>query len=173
MALDYVQNRAIAIGYDCYVRLGTSATDAKIIGFTQSYTLNETFQTKTEYVIGLLTPVAKDVIAYDCKLTLAGLVPSKRGENFHEKLAHGGYDFNTTLIELAPNVEDFLDNGVITKYPYMDFIEKSMKFVVCQVEGITVGNSTITVQSQDYVKCNLSLEALVAKKFGIKKPLQP
>ena len=166
MPLDNVQQRILAAGYDCYVRIGNNASDAKIIGFTESYSLSEVFQINKANVIGMLMPVSKDVVAYDCTLKLSGFVETNFNEKHMQKIAQSGYDFSNTIVSLIPNAEDFLENGIITKYPYIDFIEKNCKFIVCHAEGITVASSDISVTAKDYVKCNISLEALVAKKYG-------
>ena len=165
MPLDNVQQGIIAVGYNCYVRLGNNASDAKMIGFTSQCTLNEAFQTTRAFVIGMVTPVSKDVVAYDCTIKLNGFVETNRNADYMKKVAQNGYDFSNSIVSLIPNAIEFLDDGTITKYPYMDLVERSGKFIIFHAEGITVSQSSITVITQEYVKCDISLEALVAKKY--------
>ena len=165
MPLPYVAENILAEGFCAYVRIGSSASDAKIVGFVDHYTMNEDYRTQEAYVLGQIMAVSIDAQGYACSISLSGFVPSKK---IYEKIRGGtaqmGYKLEKCLFSFVPNAREFMDNGVITKLPYLDLIENIKRpSVLAFAEGITIANTSLTAQGTGYLKYNVSMKALVGQ----------
>lgn len=166
MALPYVSENIIAEGFRAYVRVGSSPSDAQIVGFVDSFSMNEDFQVQEARVLGQVMPIAIDVQGYSCSISLSGFVPSKKVyDNLKNQNAQAGYNFKKTLFTYAPDASDLMESSTVTKYPYLDFIDcPKEKNIICSAEGILVSNFSISAQGTGYIKANVSMRALVGKK---------
>lgn len=166
MPLPYVSENIIAEGFRAFVRVGSSPSDAEIVGFVDSFTMNEDFQVQEAKVLGQLTPIAIDAQGYTCTISLSGFVPSKKVYNsIKNKNAQAGYDFKRNLFTYAPDAGEMMESSKIVKYPYLDFIDcPKEKNIICSAEGILVSNFSITAQGTGYIKATVSMRALLGKK---------
>ena len=166
MALPYVSENILAEGFRSYVRIGGSASDAKIVGFVEGYTMNEDYQVQEARVLGQIMPISIDAQGYSCNISLSGFIPSKE---IYEKIRGGtaqmGYKLEKCLFSFVPDARELMDNAVIMKFPYLDFIENIQKpAVIAFAEGIIIANTSLTAQGTGYVKYNVSMRALVGQK---------
>lgn len=167
MPLPYVSENIIAEGFRAFVRVGTSPSDAEIVGFVDTFSMNEDFQVQEARVLGQLMPIAIDAQGYSCTISLTGFVPSKKVyESIKNKNAQAGYNFTHNLFTYAPDAGEMMESSKITKYPYLDFIDcPKEKNIICSAEGILVGNFSISAQGAGYIKANVSMRALIGKKY--------
>ena len=86
MPLPYVSENILAEGFRTYVRIGNSANDAKIVGFVESYSMNEDYQVQEARVLGQIMPISIDAQGYTCNISLSGFIPSK---DVYEKIRSG------------------------------------------------------------------------------------
>ncbi|MGF7108259.1 hypothetical protein [Treponema pedis] len=166
MPLPYVSENLLAEGFRCYVRIGTNASDAEIVGFVESFSMNEDYQVQEARVIGQLMPIAIDAQGYSCSISLSGFIPSKKVyDRMKGGTAQMGYSLKNSLFTYAPDAREMIDSNTVVKYPYLDFIDcPTNKNIICSAEGIIVGNFSITAQSTGYVKGNVTMRALVGQK---------
>lgn len=166
MPLPYVAENILAEGFRTYVRIGNNASDAKIVGFVESYTMNEDYQVQEARVLGQIMPISIDAQGYNCNISLSGFIPSKE---VYEKIRSGnaqmGYSLEKCLFSFVPDARELMDNAVIMKFPYLDFIENiSNPAVLAFAEGIIIANTSLNAQGTGYVKYNVSMKALVGQK---------
>jgi hypothetical protein len=157
MALPNVTGDIIAQGFNCNVRIGTSASDAQIIALVASFQANEDFGVQEATVVGLLGPAALDPQSYNCSITMSGFVPSRKVLNNAQQYADGG---KTSIMEYIPTRAKFMDSGAITKIAYMDFYNRKTSTVLASFEGVIVTSDGIQVDGSQYVRNNIQMRAL-------------
>ncbi len=166
MALPHVSENIIAEGFRAFVRIGNSPSDAELVGFVESFTMNEDFQVQEARVLGQLMPIAIDAQGYSCTISLGGFVPSKKVyDRMKGGSAYSGYSLKNSLFTYAPDAKTMIDSETVVKYPYLDFVDcPKAKNIICSAEGIIVSNFSITAQGTGYIKANVSMRALVGQK---------
>ncbi|MGP1414477.1 MAG: hypothetical protein ACTTJ6_00900 [Treponema sp.] len=165
MPLPYVSENILAVGYNCFVRIGNSANDAKNVAFVESYSITQDYQVQEARVLGQLMPISIDAQGYSCNINLSGFTPSPE---IYEKIRGGtaqmGYNLEKCLSSIVPNAREFMDSGVITKIPYIDFVtDIKNPSVLVHAEGVLIANTTLTAQGTGYLKYSVSLRALVGE----------
>jgi hypothetical protein len=157
MALPNVTGDIIAQGYNCKVRVGTNASDAQVIAMAASFQANEDFQVQEAVVIGHLGPIALDPQGYNCSITLAGFVPSKKVLSSSIQYEDGG---KTSIMEYIPTRARFMEAGAIQKIAYMDFYNSKTAAVLASFEGVIVTSDGISAEGNQYVRNNVQMRAL-------------
>jgi hypothetical protein len=157
MALPNVTGEIIALGFYCNVRVGTNASDAQTIALVASFHANEDFQVQKANVIGHLGPVSIDPQDYNCTITLAGFIPSKKVLNDALQYADGG---KTSIMEYIPTRAKFMDQGAIQKIAYMDFYNRKTSTVLASFEGVLITSDGIQGEGGGYVRNNVQMMAL-------------
>ena len=166
MPLPYVAENILATGFRCYVRIGENASNADIVGFVESFNMNESYQTQEAKVLGQIMPISIDAQGYRCDISLSGFVPSPA---IYDKIRSGsaqmGYTLKKCLLSFVPDAKELMDNAVIMKFPYLDFIENLSKpKVLAYAEGVIISSTTLTAQDAGYLKYSVSMQALVGQK---------
>jgi hypothetical protein len=155
--LPNLSGEVIATGYNCYVRIGTNASDAEIIAFVTSYSANQDFQVQDAVVLGVLGPVSIDPQGYNCSITLGTFVPAKGLIDQQQQYEGGG---KVSLMDLMPNRRDFMEEGKLIKFPYMDFYNKKAGKVLDAFSGVIISNEGKSVEGNAYVRGNVQMRAL-------------
>ncbi|MGI5066152.1 hypothetical protein [Treponema putidum] len=159
MPLPRVSEKILAEGYRCYVRAGKNASDAKVVGFVDSFRASLSYMTQEARVIGELVPVSIDIQGLSCSISLSGFLPSK------EVIKNGitispNNDGKISLFTFFPNAKKIRDNKTVTKLTYMDFKDVDNDAIIASFEGIVVDSGNISVQGASYVKGDVSMKAL-------------
>ena len=156
MALPNVSGAIIATGFNCQVKVGTNATDAKVTGFVTSFNATEDFQAQDANVIGVLGPVSIDPQGYNCSITLASFIPAKLGVGATQ-YEDGG---EVSLTDKLPKRADFITNGAVQKWEYLSFYNKKDASILAEFSGVIVTSNGISVDGSQYVRGNVQLRAL-------------
>jgi hypothetical protein len=157
MGLPNITGDIIAQGYNCKVRVGTSASDAQVIAMVASFQSTEEFQVQEAVCIGHLGPVALDPQGYNCSITLGGFVPSKKILNDAIQYADGG---KTSIMEYIPTRAKFMDTAAIQKIAYLDFYNSKTATVLASFEGVIIASDGISAEGNQYVRNNVQMRAL-------------
>jgi hypothetical protein len=157
MALPNITGDIIAQGFNCQVRVGSNAADAQVIALVASFQANEEFQVQEATCIGNLGPVSLDPQGYNCTITLAGFVPSKRVLDNAIQYADGG---KTSIMEYIPTRAKFMEPGAIQKIAYLEFYNKKSGTVLASFEGVIIASDGIQGEGNTYVRNNVQMRAL-------------
>ena len=159
MPLPRISEKVLVEGYRCYVRAGKSASDAKVVGFVDSFRANMTYMTQEARVIGELVPVAIDIQGLSCSVSLSGFLPSKQviknGISISPK-----NDAKITLFTFFPNAKGIRDDKTVTKLAYLDFRDQDNDAIIASFIGLTLDSTSISSQGSAYVKGDVSMKAL-------------
>jgi hypothetical protein len=153
----------IANGYNCVVRIGTSAADAKPVALASSFQVTEDFQVQEAVVLGHLGPVSLDPQGYTCSVTIDGFLPAKGFAEGTNVLLYGDQGADT-LQSHIPTRDGFMAGAGLQKIAYMDFYNKHTNDnkVLIGLEGVIVTSSGISAEGNSYVRNNVQLRALTA-----------
>jgi hypothetical protein len=157
MGMPNITGDIIAQGYNCQVRVGTNASDAKPIALVSSFQANENFSVQKATVVGNLGPVSIDPQDYDCTVQLNNFVPHKKILDGVQQYADGG---KVSIFDIIPTRAQFMDSGAISKVAYMDFYNRKAGKVLSSFEGLVVTTDGLQVDGSGYVRGNVSLMAL-------------
>lgn len=152
-----VATSLLTIGYRCQVRVGTNATDAKVIGFIDSAELNKQIQTQKAQVIDSIFPASIDPQAISVSGRLTGFLATPAVYKGTEIYNGGG---SVSLASFNPKSADFISGAVISKFKYLDFYDEKKKLVLGSVDTLISTGYTITMNGGSYVKANISFEAI-------------
>ena len=117
-----------SIEKDCYVRIGNNSNDAKIIGITRGYLVEQITQTSEAHVIGSSSPIVSDTNELMCMIKFFGFLPIKKLLPYHDNGKDGAtFDIkNINLHEVFANLQKNeycgINKGVCT---YLDFFDKN------------------------------------------------
>ena len=162
MSLPNIAGTIIASGYNCVIRIGTSASDCAPVALVASFQATEDFQTQEATVIGHLGPVSLDPQGYSCSITLDGFLPAKGAIN--DGAQYGTADDNgtkaiTNHIQNATR-EKFMEAGVMSKIAYLDFYNRKSGTILAAFEGVILSSYGVNVEGSAYVRNNVQLRAL-------------
>ena len=152
-----IASSIFTIGYRCQVRVGTSAADAKVIGFVDSAEMSKQIQTQRAQVLDSIFPASIDAQAINVTGRLTGFLASPKVYNGTQVLNGGG---KVSLSSFNPKTADFKDGTVVSKFKYLDFYDEKKKLILGSVDTLISTGYTITVNGGTYVKSNVSFEAL-------------
>ena len=162
MALPNIDKTIIATGYNCQVRVGTNAADAKKIAMVASFQANEDFQVQEATCLGNLGPISLDPQGYNCSITLDGFLPAKRVLDGEVQYADGG---EKAIMDYVPDRAKFMtEDGAMPKIVYLDFYNKQSKTILASFSGVLVSNNGISADGNAYAKNNVQMRALEWKK---------
>ena len=152
-----IGNSIFTIGHRCQVRVGSSASDAQVIGFVDSAEMTKQIQTQRAQVLDSIFPASIDAQAINVSGRLTGFLASPKVYSGNVSLNGGG---KVSLSSFNPKSADFTSGSVITKFAYLDFYDEKKKLTLGFVKDVIATNYTITVNGGTYVKANVSFEAL-------------
>ena len=152
-----IASSLFTIGYRCQVRVGTSATDAKVIGFVDSAEMSKQIQTQRAQVLDSIFPASIDAQAINVSGRLTGFLASPKVYNGTETFNGGG---KVSLSSFNPKTEDFKTGVVVSKFKYLDFYDEKKNLILGSVDTLISTGFTITLNGGTYVKANVSFEAL-------------
>jgi hypothetical protein len=157
MALPNITGTIIATGYNCQVRVGTSATAAEPIALVASFQANEDFQVQEAMVLGHLGPISLDPQGYTCSITLDGFLPAKGKLDDAIQYADGG---KISIGDKIPDREEFSDIAKLVKFDYLDFYNKKAGKVLASFKGAIITSYGINADGNSYVRNNVQMRAL-------------
>ena len=157
MPLPNTTGEIIAQGYNCNVRVGTTASDAQVIALVASFQANEDFGVQEASCVGHLGPVSLDPQTYNCTISMNGFVPSRKVLNNTQQYEGGG---KVSIMEFIPTRARFMDTGAITKIAYLDFYNSKTGTVLASFEGVIVTSDGVNVEGNGYVRNSVSMRAL-------------
>ncbi|MDR1176636.1 MAG: hypothetical protein LBK83_14325 [Treponema sp.] len=162
MSTPNITGTIIATGYNCQVRVGANAKDAKPIALVASFQANEDFQVQEATVIGNLGPIALDPQGYTCSITMDGFLPAKGvipdGEQQYD-VAGDGTTAITNVVKDQTRAK-FMDQGDISKIEYLHFYNKKSGKVLASFKGVILTSYGINVEGSAYVRNNVQMRAL-------------
>jgi hypothetical protein len=154
------EGRVVALGFDCVVLAGTSATGAEQLAFTASFEATENFQLQELTVLGYMGPVTIDPQGYSCSISMSGYVPNKLLLN-NPQYEDGG---KSTILQYVPSRQDFLTSDGIYKIPYLAFKNINSGTILAAFTGAVFESSGISANGNEYVRNNVSMRALYKNK---------
>jgi hypothetical protein len=158
MATPNITGNVIARGFNCFVRVGTNASDAQNVAFVTSFQATEDFQVQEATVIGNLGPISLDPQGYTCNITCAGYIPAKGITGGAIQYEDGG---KISLMDIMPSRSKFMDEvSLESKIAYLDFYNKKQGKVLCSFTGVIFTSNGISGEGSQYVRHNVQLRAL-------------
>lgn len=152
-----VASSLFTIGYRCQVRVGTSASDAKVIGFVDSAEMSKQIQTQRAQVLDSIFPASIDAQAINVTGRLTGFLASPAVYSGTAQYNGGG---KISLSSFNPKSADFKNGTVVSKFKYLDFYDEKKGLILCSVDTLISTGFTITLNGGTYVKANVSFEAI-------------
>jgi hypothetical protein len=161
MPLPNVTGAIIATGYNCKVRVGSSATDAEVIALVTSFQVNEDFQAQEAVCIGNLGPVSIDPQGYNCTITIDGFLPSKKVLNGEIQYDKGG---KKAIMDFIPTRAQYMQIAETPKIAYLDFYRSERGdmpgIVLASFEGVLISSDGMSVEGNTYARVNVQMRAL-------------
>lgn len=149
---DYnIQGDRLIQGKDCFVRAGTSPSDAQIVGFVQDYSIRVQVQTQKAETIGEFLPVSIDATGVSVSTSFRGFIPKK------------GVTFNQSEISaknFAPTTSAIVDGEKTIKIPYLELYDKKNKTIICSTTWAIMTGYDESAQGKSYVTANCSFESI-------------
>ena len=110
--LDYnISQDLLVRGTSCWVRVGNNASDAKKIGFVDSFRANKSIQLQRAMVCGSIVPASIDPQGIQTTLSLSGFLATKSVYEGTETFNGGG---KVALASFNPDDDSFIKNQVVT-----------------------------------------------------------
>ena len=138
-------------GKDCYVRAGTSASDAQTVGFVQEYSIRVQVQTQKADVIGEFQPVSIDANGVSVSTSFRGFIP-KKGIKFNES--------EISAKNFAPTTSAIVDGEKVIKIPYLEIYDKRNNTIICYTTWAIITSYDESVQGKGYAMANCSFESI-------------
>jgi hypothetical protein len=156
--------KVIAQGYNCFVRAKKETSDSlKTIGYVTSFQATEDFQVQEATCLGNLGPVAIDPQGYTCSISIGAFITSDT-TSLANAPKHGS-DAVIAIQENVPDREDFMEEGTIEKFAYMEFINKKNSATpIAKFTGVLITSNGIQADGNAYVRSNVSMRALAWNK---------
>jgi hypothetical protein len=150
----------IAQGYNCFVRAKKAESDPlKTIGYVTSFQANEDFGVQEAACLGNLGPVAIDPQTYTCTINIGTFITSDTA-NMNNAPKHGS-DAVMALQENVPARDDFMGDGAVEKFAYLEFINKKRSDKpICKFTGVIITSNGIQSEGNAYVRSNVAMRAL-------------
>jgi hypothetical protein len=152
-----VASSLLVIGYRCQVRVGTSAADAKVIGFVDSAEMSKQIQTQKAQVLDSIFPASIDAQAIAVSGRMTGFLASPAVFKGTQQYNGGG---KISLSSFNPKSADFKSGTVVSKFKYLDFYDEKKKLILGYLDTLISTGFTITMNGGSYVKANVSIEAI-------------
>jgi hypothetical protein len=154
----------VAQGYNCFVRAKKAATDPlKTIGYVTSFQATEDFGVQEAVCLGNLGPVAIDPQSYTCTINIGAFITSDT-TSLANAPKHGS-DAVMALQENVPDREDFMGDGAVEKFAYMEFInKKNATTPIAKFTGVIITSNGVQSEGNAYVRSNVAMRALTWNK---------
>ena len=144
------------IGSHCFVRVGTSAKDAQIVGFIDSANGTKNIQTQDARVIGSVIAASIDAVGVDVQLSLTGFVATQEVYNSDKTYNGGG---KVSLSSFNPKSKDYTED-VVTKFQYIDFWDEKHKQILAAFHDAISTSYRVSTQAASYVKSDITMKAI-------------
>lgn len=144
-------------GTSCWVRVGQSASDAKEVGFVDSFRGSKNLQLQRAAICGSIVPASIDPQGVSVSVSITGFVATKAVYEGTEIYNGKGA---ISLASFNPDDESFIKNEVITKFPYMEFYDKKTEKIIASFTTVIPSQFSISVNGGSYIKADIQLEAL-------------
>jgi hypothetical protein len=150
----------IAQGYNCFVRAKKAASDPlKTIGYVTSFQATEDFGVQEAVCLGNLGPVAIDPQSYTCTINIAAFITSDT-TTLTNAPKHGS-DQIMALQENVPARDDFMGDGAVEKFAYLEFVnKKNATTPICKFTGVIITSNGVQSEGNAYVRSNVAMRAI-------------
>lgn len=152
-----IGQHALSIGYSCWCRIGTSASDAQKVGMIDSMNGSKNIQLQRAQVCGALMPASIDPQSISVNINLTGFLPVP--ELMDSGIAVNGSGV-FTLESFNPDSDDFIKGNVAVKAEYMDFYDEASGIILASFKSFMPSSFRIAIQGGTYTKVDVSGEAL-------------
>ena len=157
-ALEYnIEQGLLVRGMSCFVRVGNSAADAEVVGFTDSFSATKNIQTQDAMVTGSPVPASIDAMGIQVTLSMSGFLASKDVYDGTKTFNGGG---TVSLSSFNPDDDAFVMDQVITKFPYIDFYDKKKQAIMASFSMAIPTSYGINVNAGAYNKVNVQMKAI-------------
>jgi hypothetical protein len=158
-----IKGRAIAKGYNCFVRISktdNATSPSNTIGYVTSFQATEDFGVQEAVCLGNLGPIALDPQSYTCNIQIAAFIPAMKTALTNAPAA--GSLAATPLESDIPSRAGFMDdtNATVEKYSYLDFYDKKNDRIIAKFTGVLVTSNGVQSEGNAYVRHNVSMRAL-------------
>lgn len=156
--MDYnIAQDLLVRGTSCWVRVGENANDAQEVGFVDSFRATKNIQLQEAAVCGSIVPASIDPQGIRCNLSMSGFLANKKVYEGTQVYNGGG---KVSLASFNPDDDAFIENEVITKFPYMDFYNKKNGTIIASFSTAISESFGITGNGGSYVKADISMRAI-------------
>jgi hypothetical protein len=153
--------KIIAQGYNCFVRVrkDSETAELKTIGYVTSFQATEDFQVQEATVLGHLGAIAIDPQGYNCTIQIAAFISSDTANMVNAPKADK--DSAMALQENIPDREDFMGDGAVEKFAYLEFYnKKNPTKPIAKFTGAIITSNGVQSEGSSYVRHNVSMRAL-------------
>lgn len=158
MAIEYsVDSDVLALGTACWVRVGNNASDAKEVGFVDSFRATKNMELQEAKVCGTPLPASIDATGIRVSISLSGFLATKQVYEGTQEFNGGG---KISLASFNPDDEDFVAKQTITKFPYIDFYDKKHDAIISSFKQAMSESFGITGNGGSYIKADISMRAI-------------
>jgi hypothetical protein len=131
----------------------------KTIGYVTSFQATEDFGVQEAVCLGNLGPIAIDPQSYTCSIQIAAFITS--APKSLENAPKHGSDKVMALQENVPARDDFMGDGAVEKFAYIEFInKKNSTKPIAKFTGAIITSNGVQSEGNAYVRHNVSLRAL-------------
>lgn len=147
----------LAKGTSCFVRVGTSASDAQIVGYVDSFTAAKNIQLQRANIIGAVESVSIDAQAVSATISMTGFVANKA---VYDGAATYNGSGKISLASFNPNSDDYIKANVTTKFKYIDFKDAKYGDIITSLKMASASSYRITGNGGAYIKADIQMEAI-------------
>ncbi len=144
-------------GTSCWVRVGSTASDAQEVGFVDSFRASKSIQLQEAAVCGSIVPASIDPQGIRCTVSMSGFLANKDVYNGTQVFNGGG---KVSLASFNPDDDAFILEEVITKFPYMDFYDKKTKAIIASFSTVIPEQYNVAANGGSYIKSDISMRAI-------------
>jgi hypothetical protein len=150
----------VSQGYNCFVRAKKADSDPlKTIGYVTSFQATEDFGVQEAVCLGNLGPVALDPQSYTCTIQIGAFITSDTTNMTNAP--KNGSDQVMALQDDVPARDDFMGDGAVEKFAYLEFVNKKRSDKpICKFTGVIITSNGVQSEGNAYVRHNVSMRAL-------------
>ncbi len=103
--------------------------------------------------------MAIDPQSYSCTINIAAFITSNTA-SLDNAPKHGS-DQVMALQENVPDREDFMGDGAVEKFAYMEFVnKKNITKPICKFTGVIITSNGVQSEGNAYVRSNVAMRAI-------------
>ncbi len=156
MKYDIAENLLVK-GTSCWVRVGESASNAKEVGFVDSFSATKNIQLQEAAVCGAMVVASIDAQGLRVSLQMTGFLATK--DVYTGTASYNGKGA-VSIASFNPKSEAFITNQVVTKFQYMDFYDKKTGNIIASFDWAIPESFSLQFNGGAYAKANVSMRAI-------------